>query len=329
MNGLHKVTAALASTVLVAGLAGCANGNGGPAASDAPNIAFIPGVANDAYYGSVACGIQAVAQQEGATVNVQAPNSFSPTDQIPILQSVIATKPDAIIIAPTDSKALYAPLREAVDAGIKVVLVDTTLDDPSIAESQISSDNEEAGKVAAETLAKALGNESGSVITVNLTAGVTTTDAREKGFAAGIANASGLKYLGQQYSNNSVQTAESIVSAAIAANTDLVGIFSTAAFNTEGAVAALKSAAVQDKVKVVGFNANPPGIEQIRNGDVFAQVVLKPYDEGVQAAEQTFNALNGRDVQKVITTGAVVATAENLDSPDVKKYLYSFDCPAS
>lgn len=334
MNGPRKATVALAAAALVAGLTACSGGGGdapstgGAGDGDAYKIAFIPGVANDAYYGSVACGVQSVAEKNGATVDVQAPNSFSPTDQIPILQSVIATNPDAIIIAPTDSKALYAPLREAVDAGIKVVLVDTTLDDPSIAEAEVSSDNEEAGKVAAETLAEALGGEAGSVITVNLTAGVTTTDAREKGFADAISSDSGIEYLGQQYSNNSVQTAESIISAAIAANPDLVGVFSTAAFNTEGAVAALKSAAVQDQVKVVGFNANPPGIDQIRDGSVFAQVVLKPYDEGVQAAEQTFNALNGDEVEKVITTGAVVATADNLDDPEVQKYLYSFDCPA-
>ncbi|WP_066040831.1 ABC transporter substrate-binding protein [Herbiconiux solani] len=331
MNRYRKVTVALAATAFVVGLAGCSSGGGDASGGgqDAYKIALIPGVANDAYYGSVACGVQSVAEKNGATVDVQAPNSFSPTDQIPILQSVIATNPDAIIIAPTDSKALYAPLREAVDAGIKVVLVDTTLDDPSIAESEVSSDNEEAGKVAADTLAEALGGQSGSVITVNLTAGVTTTDAREKGFADAISSVDGVDYLGQQYSNNSVQTAESIISAAIAANPDLVGVFSTAAFNTEGAVAALKSAAMQNTVKVVGFNANPPGIEQIRNGDVFAQVVLKPYDEGVQAAEQAFNALNGDQVEKVITTGAVVATADNLDDPEVQKYLYSFDCPAS
>lgn len=334
MNGPRKAIVALAATALVASLAACSSGGGDASSTDAAGgdgyrIALIPGVANDAYYGSVACGVQAVAEKQGATVDVQAPNSFSPTDQIPILQSVIATNPDAIIIAPTDSKALYAPLREAVDAGIKVVLVDTTLDDPSIAESEVSSDNEEAGKVAADTLAEALGGESGSVITVNLTAGVTTTDAREQGFADAIASVDGIEYLGQQYSNNSVQTAESIISAAIAANPDLVGVFSTAAFNTEGAVAALKSAALEDQVKVVGFNANPPGIEQIRNGEVFAQVVLKPYDEGVQAAEQAFNALNGDEVEKVITTGALVATADNLDDPEVQKYLYSFDCPAS
>jgi len=325
----RAIGGAAAAVVLALTMAACGDDTSDGAAGDSFDIAFIPGVANDAYYGSVACGIKAVADKSGSTVDVQAPKSFSPTDQIPILQAVIAKKPDVIIIAPTDSKALYAPLKQATSQGIKVVLVDTTLEDPSLAEAEVSSDNVEAGRVAAEKMAELLGGRPGSVLTVNLSAGVTTTDDREKGFAEGIKAAPGVTYLGQQFSNNSVQTAASIVSATLSANADLVGIFSTAAFNTEGAVAALKSANAADRVTIVGFNANPPGVKQIEDGTVAAQVVLKPYDEGVAAAEQAVNALTGKPVTKQISTGALVATKDNLQTPEVQKYLYSFDCPAS
>ena len=319
-----------AALLLTSALAACGSDDSGSSGDKTSGfkIALIPGVANDAYYGSVACGVQAAAKASSSTVDVQAPKSFSPTDQIPILQAVIAKKPDVIIIAPTDSKALYAPLKQATSQGIKVVLVDTTLEDPSLAEAQVSSDNIEAGKTAAAKLIELLGDKAGSVLTVNLSAGVTTTDDRFKGFAEGLKAAPQLKDLGQQYSNNSVQTASSIVSATVAANPDLVGIFSTAAFNTEGAVAALR-AAKDDKVTIVGFDANPPGVKQIQDGEVAAQVVLKPYDEGVAAGEQAINALTGKPVTKVISTGAVVATKDNLASPEVTKYLYSFDCPAA
>lgn len=290
-------------------------------------LAFIPGVGGDAYYGSVQCGIEAAAKSRGAMVDTQAPKSFDPAAQIPILEAMIAKKPDAIVIAPTDSKALFAPLKKAADQGIKVVLVDTTLEDPSIAVSEVSSDNVEAGKVAAAELAKVLGDKKGSVLTVNLSPGVTTTDDREKGFAEAI-KAAGQNYLQQQFSNNSVQKADQIVSATLLSNPDLAGIFSTAAFNTEGAVAALRAAGRSKDVMIVGFNANPPGIDQLKKGQVFAQVVLKPYDEGKFAGEQALNALEGKPVEKQILTGSVVATKDNLESPEVSKYLYSFTCPA-
>lgn len=301
-------------------------GSGTAARADA-KLAFIPGVGGDAYYGSVQCGIEAAAKTRGATVETQAPKSFDPAAQIPILETMIAKKPNAIVIAPTDSKALFAPLKKASDQGIKVVLVDTTLEDPSIAVSEVSSDNVEAGRVAGAELVKLLGDKKGSVLTVNLSPGVTTTDDREKGFSETVKKA-GQNYLPQQFSNNSVQKADQIVSATLLSNPDLVGVFSTAAFNTEGAVAALRAAGRSKDVKVVGFNANPPGIDQLKKGQVYAQVVLKPYDEGKFAGEQALNALEGKAVEKKILTSSVVATKDNLTSPEVSKYLYSFTCPA-
>lgn len=312
------LVAAVVSTALSVGMASAQNGK---------KIAFIPGVGGDAYYGSVQCGIEAAAKASGATVQTQAPKSFDPANQIPILETMVADKPDAIIIAPTDSKALFAPLKRAADQGIKIVLVDTTLEDPSIAVSQVSSDNVEAGKVAGREMLKLLGGKKGSLLTVNLSAGVTTTDDREKGFAE-VIKAAGLNYLGQQYSNNSVQKADQIVSATLLAHPDMVGIFSTAAFNTEGAVAALRAAKKTKDVVIVGFNANPPGIDELKKGLVAAQVVLKPYDEGKFAGEQALNALEGKPVKKQILTGSTVATKANLDNPDVAKYVYSFTCPA-
>ena len=51
-----------------------------------------------------------------------------------------------MLIAPTDTKALYAPIKQMADTGTKIVLVDTTLDQPDMAVSQIASDNEAGGK---------------------------------------------------------------------------------------------------------------------------------------------------------------------------------------
>ena len=147
----NRWIAAAATVVALTSLTACGDDSSSSGDKDKTSgfkIALIPGVANDAYYGSVACGVQAAAKASSSTVDVQAPKSFSPTDQIPILQAVIAKKPDVIIIAPTDSKSLYAPLKQATAQGIKVVLVDTTLEDPSLAEAQVSSDNIAAGKTA-------------------------------------------------------------------------------------------------------------------------------------------------------------------------------------
>src|SRR4029079_2333026 len=118
------------------------------------NIQFIQGVAGDQFYITMQCGAQAEAAKLGVTVKTQGPQKFDPTLQKPILDSVVAAKPDAILIAPTDVTAMQTPLQAAVAAGIKVVLVDTTTEDPSYAVSTIASDNIGGGKAAFDAIKK-------------------------------------------------------------------------------------------------------------------------------------------------------------------------------
>ncbi|WP_295839508.1 substrate-binding domain-containing protein, partial [uncultured Microbacterium sp.] len=147
----------MAATLTLAGCSGGSASSGGASGgSDGGyKIAFVQGVAGDEFYISMQCGIQAEAEKEGATVTTQGPEKFDPTLQKPIVDAVVASKPDALLIAPTDVSAMQAPIAAAEAAGIKVVLVDTTLEDPSGAVSQISSDNEGGGAAAFEAIQKA------------------------------------------------------------------------------------------------------------------------------------------------------------------------------
>ena len=74
------------------------------------NIQFIQGVAGDQFYITMQCGAEAEAAKLGVTLKTQGPQKFDPTLQKPILDSVMATKPDAILIAPTDVTAMQGPL---------------------------------------------------------------------------------------------------------------------------------------------------------------------------------------------------------------------------
>ena len=86
-----------------------AAGSGAAAPSTANenyNIAFIQGVTGDKFYITMQCGIEEQAAKLGVTVDTQGPTKFDPTLQKPILDSVVASQPDAILIAPTDVTAM-------------------------------------------------------------------------------------------------------------------------------------------------------------------------------------------------------------------------------
>jgi ribose transport system substrate-binding protein len=95
---------------------------------------------------------------------------------------VAVSKPDALIVAPTDTKALNPELSRIASEGTKIVFVDTTTDDPSIAVSHITSNNIGGGELAAQNLAQEIGGK-GTVAVIDVNPGISTTGARIQGFA--------------------------------------------------------------------------------------------------------------------------------------------------
>ena len=229
----RKLSASVAALVLGAGALAACGSSGGSSGSGGKSIAFIQGVAGDQFYITMQCGIQAEAKKLGATVKTQGPEKFDPTLQKPIVDSVVASKPDAILVAPTDVSAMQAPLQAASKAGIKVVLVDTTVNDPSFAVSQISSDNIGGGKAAFDGI-KQLAPNGGKVLVISVDPGISTTDARVKGFENAVKTDPKFSYLGVQYSHNDPATAAKLVTAALQKDPDIVGVFATNLFSAEG-----------------------------------------------------------------------------------------------
>ena len=194
----------------------------GPAAAqDQCTIALIPGLTTDAFYITMRKGAEMAAKAVGCELLFQGAPEFNPTLQVPVLQAVIARQPDAILIAPTDKQQLIAPLQQAVDAGIPVITVDTFIDDGKYQNgtgpgdfplSYIATDNVLGGFLAGLALAKQIG-EQGKVYVSNVKPGISTTDQREEGFKAAMANFPNVTVLETQFNDNDANKAASQVQA--------------------------------------------------------------------------------------------------------------------
>jgi ribose transport system substrate-binding protein len=322
----RRVAVAVALPVLL--LAAACGGNDSDSAKsgdDGYKVTLIQGQRGEEFYVSMDCGAKAAAKELGVTLDTQGPDKFDATLQNPIIDSVVAKKPDAILIAPNDTVASVPPLKQADAAGIKTILVDTVVDDDSIGLSRISSDNVEGGRAAAKELATQIGDK-GSVLFIGTTKGVSSVDARQKGFEEEIKKHSNIKYVGPQYSENDLQKANSIVTSSLAANPDLAGIFAANLTSADGAASGLKQTGKQATVKIVGFDAGPAQVKQLEAGDVQALIVQKPYDMGYQGVQFAVKALKGESVEKQVATDFVVAKKDNLSSPDISKFLYKSSC---
>src|SRR3954451_6950601 len=271
---LAVLAAGLALVVAACGSDDSGGGGSSSGGKKTYKMTLIAGVKGDEFYITMNCGAQAEAKKLGVTVDFQGPDEFDASQQTPIVDAVTAKSPDAILIAPTDTKALFAPITQAAQNS-KIVLVDTTLDDPSMAVSQIASDNVAGGKTAGDTLLKLIGGK-GKVMIINVKPGISTTDQRGKGFEDAVKGKSGVEYLGQEYSNNDPAKAAAIVTATLAKNPDLKGIFATNLFSAEGAASGLRQAGKQNQVKIVGFDAGPKQVEDLKAGTVQALIAQRP-----------------------------------------------------
>lgn len=293
---------------------------------EALDITFIQGVIGDNFYISMECGVRAAAEEIGdVDITVQGPQRWDPALQQPILSSVIETSPDAILIAPNDVTALQTPLEQAVAAGIGVVLVDTTVEDPSFAISEIASDNV-GGGAAAFAAIQELVPGGGQVLVIDNQPGISTSDARVQGFEEAIAADPSFEYVGVQYAQNQPATAQEIVTSTLQRYPDLKAIFATNLFSAEGAATGIAQAGVQGEVTVIGFDAGPAQVQALRDGTVQAIIAQQPFDIGFQGVEQAVLSLRGEATEARIQTGFTIVTLDNLDTEEGQAALYASEC---
>ena len=319
---MRRAIVAVAAVGAAAALAACGSSGGGGGKKD---LALIAGVKGDEFYITMKCGAQAEAAKKGVNLSFQGPDQFDASLQTPIVNAVAAKKPDAILVAPTDTKALFAPIKQA-SQNSKIVLVDTTLDDASVAVSQIASNNLAGGQAAGKELGQLIGSGGGKVMVMSVKPGISTTDLRAQGFKQSIQSKPALKDIGVQYDNDDPAKAASIVSATLSKNPDLKGIFATNLFSAEGAATALRQRGLLGKVKIVGFDAGPKQVDDLKSGVVQALIAQKPAEIGADGVDQAVNALNGKSTTKKIGTGFVVVTKQNMNDPNVSKFLYKSSC---
>lgn len=293
------------------------------AASAEGNVALVLGVKGSPFYQALQCGAEAKAKELGLTLNVSAPDQFAADSQIPVVNAVTATKPDVAVIVPTDTQALVAPMKELADRGTKVVTVDQTINDTSFVETQILTDNEAGGKMAAVDMNDLLGGK-GKVLVITQPPGSAAQDARVTGFEEQIKTYSGIEYLGPQYQSDDPQKAAEIVTSTLSAHPDLAGIFSTNDQGAIGAITGLRQAGAAGRVKVIAYDAATAEVNAFKNGTIQALIAQDPKQEGEVAMEIAAKLIKGESLPKITMTDIVSIKAG--DTASAEKYEYKADC---
>jgi ABC-type sugar transport system substrate-binding protein len=317
------VLALTASAITACG----SSGSSGSTAASKKSIELIVGTKSDNFYVTMECGAEQEARKLGAKLTVTGPATFSVPEQKPLIDAAEVSKPDALLVAPTDSAALNPDLLKVQHNGTKVVFVDTSSSDSSIGVSRISSDNAAGGKLAADDLGQLLGGK-GTVAVISVAKGVSTTDARVSGFMQEMAaKYPGITLLGEQNDDaDSVTTAAQFIEGDISAHPNLNGAFAANVITAQGVASGVSHAGKSGKVKLATFDADPTQMTMLANGTIQLAIAQEPATEGADGVQQALNALEGKPVKANIATPLIAITAQNMNSPSVQPFVYKSSC---
>jgi ribose transport system substrate-binding protein len=290
-------------------------------------IAVVAGVRAEPFHNAMSCGAREEAERLGYEIDIQAPERWDATLQIPIMNGVVARNPDAIILVPNDAAALVPAAREAHEQGITIVTADQDLEDDSLRVSFVASNNVAGGEAAAEALAEAI-DEQGKVMIMNNVPGATTPQQRQEGFERGIEKYENIEYLGVRWSPEiSAERAAAEVGAMLRQHPDLRGVFAVNDGMAQGAATAIREAGKTEDVVLVAFDAATIQMELMRRGELAAAVGQRPREVGRLAVQQAVNALRGDDVQGTIETEFTIVTPDNMDDEETQDAIYTqLDC---
>jgi ribose transport system substrate-binding protein len=308
--------------VVAVGLCAVLAGGCGEKKNEKPTIAVIPKGTSQSFWLAVKAGAEKAGQEAGVNIHWDGPAEETDLDgQIRIFQNAVTKKVKAIVLAACDAKSLVRYVKEAQQAGIPVITIDSGIT-PDISRAFLATDNVKGGAVAADALAELIG-EKGKVGLLPFIKGAGSSDDRERGFCDALSKYPGID-LGDRvlYSNSDVSIGLDKTKSMLTSTPDLAGIFAANQGGAEGAIQALRQMGKAGKVKLVCYDASDAEIQALRDGVVQALIVQNPYRMGYEGVKTAVRAAAGEAIDpRVIDTGVTKVTIENLDTPEIQKLL--------
>ncbi len=311
-------------SIVVAFTFGCSPKEKASSESDNFRIAVIPKAESHIFWKTCQAGALKAAQEFDVDVTWKGPDIGDDRNaQIQTIQRFVVKGVDAIAVAPVDGDVLTKPVEKAAQTGIKMIVFDSGLKRHDQVESFVATDNYKGGVLCARKLAELL-NGKGKVIMLRVMEGGMSTTKRETGFLTTLKEiAPDIELIStSEYGGASVGSAQKKAQLLLNKYADQVdGIFTPNENTTEGMLLALQQQGLAGKVKFVGFDANQPLIDGMKQNILHALAVQNPFEMGYLSVKAAYQSLMGEKVEPRIDTGVTIITPGNMDTPESQQIL--------
>lgn len=249
--------------------------------------------------------------------------SLKNDEQITAAQKFIQDGVDYLLLSAADTAGWDSVLKDAQDAGIRVILFDRTIDaDPSLYEASIVSDMAKEGQTAADWL-KAQGLDEYKIIHLQGVMGSAAQQGRT-GALNDTAAADGWTLVTQQTAEWNAEKAQQIVQSVIDSGESFNVIYAENDDMAKGAVAALDKAnishGVGKDVIIMGFDCNKWALEELLNQNWNYDGQCNPFQAGY--IDEIIKTIEGGSTpsEKTIIMDEKGFDATTITQEDVDKY---------
>jgi len=301
---INRLKSSVLSLLTGISLVSCGGGSGSDTPgsdtnSDKAEVALIMKSLANEFFKTMAEGAEAHQQANSAQYDLIVNGIRNETDltaQVNLVEQMVSRGVDAIVIAPADSKALAPALKRAIDAGVTVVNIDNQLDAKVLTDAKLSipfvgPDNREGAKEVGEVLAGKL-QQGDSVAIIEGIPTAFNSAQRRLGFEDAMTEG-GMKIVSTQSGSWEMAKANTVAAAMLSEYPDLKALLCANDSMALGAVQAVKSAGLNGKVCIVGFDNISAVQPMIESGEILATADQHAEELAVFGIEAALDILSG------------------------------------
>jgi len=271
---------------------------------------------NNEFYKILSEEISNRVEMEGDRLVLRDP-ALSVDRQIEQIEEMIDMGIDALVVTPVEWKSLSDILKKAKQEGIYIIVVDSNLEDESLADCTITSDNYNAGRIVGEYFLEE--NEEADLIVMTHNETRSGQD-RVQGFLDVVTGKPGIRIVKSVDCDGQLEIAMPKMQGIIDEGNEFDSVFCLNDLASVGVVAALDENQLLDGVKVYGVDASPDAKALIKEGMMSASAAQFPSKIGQAAADVIYQLLAGEPVEKDISVPVELVKKDNVEQYSIERW---------
>ncbi len=304
--------------VAAATSASCNRGTTTTTTTSKPTVALVLKTLNHPFFVDMRRGAQEAADRLGVSLQVQAAErEIDVEKQMQIVENLIQTGIQALVITPSGSREIVSALVKAKNAKVPIIIVDTRVDAKAAAdagvrtETFVGSDNYAGGKLAGEHLVTVSGGKARVAILEGIP-GHETGDSRLRGFRDAVKATPGVTIVASQPANWERDQGFNVFQNMLQAHPDIDSVFACSDLMALGAVEAIAAARKTGTIRIIGFDALDDARKAIAAGTMEASVAQFPAEMGRVAVESAVKVVRGETLPADISVKLALVTKDNV-----------------